>query len=254
VRARRAGGEGGVEVHDAERLVHGEPAVGDGEDAHLVVTLEVDLAEVVLVEEVVGDDEPAVVVREMDRVRACAQPQAHDRALAEAAAVGDVEHPDLPRLVGAEDEPPPAPRHGEQLRHPAARRHLDVRDDRLAVERLHHAAVGRVDGVDEPRDHVRRDRAAVRVAGDELDVHRPRLIGEHGGAHDAPLAEPMLVTRKPPQGSGRKSSVIPEPGARVEKRKRGWRALVMSKKKMSFCPRNRLRSPPQARIRPSAEV
>ena len=43
----------------------------------------------------------------------------------------------IAQLEGAEDEPAPAARHGEELRHPAGRRHLDVRHDRLAVERLH---------------------------------------------------------------------------------------------------------------------
>ena len=45
----------------------------------------------------------------------------------------------------------------------------------------------------------------------------------------------MLVTRNPPSGSGRKSSVMLELGARVENRNFGYRAFEMSKKKMSFC-------------------
>ncbi len=64
-----------------------------------------------------------------------------------------------------------------------------------------------------------------------------------------PEAEPMLVTRKPPPGSGRKSSVMLEFGALVENMNFGWRPSVMSKKKMLFCPLSRLRRPPQARIR-----
>ena len=63
-----------------------------------------------------------------------------------------------------------------------------------------------------------------------------------------PLADPMLVTRNPPPGMGRKSSVMLELGACVDRRNFGLRASEMSKKKMSFWPLTTLRSPPHARI------
>ena len=47
----------------------------DFDHVDLVVSLEVDLAEVVLVEEVVGDDQPLVVVGESNRVRAASKPR-----------------------------------------------------------------------------------------------------------------------------------------------------------------------------------
>ena len=48
----------------------------------------------------------------------------------------------------------------------------------VGVERLHVAAVGRIDRVEQPREHVDRDGAPAVVAGDEPHVHRPGVVGE----------------------------------------------------------------------------
>ena len=67
----------------------------------------------------------------------------------------------------------------------------------VAVERLHVAAVGRIDRVDEPREHVGRDGAPVVVAGDELHVHRSRVVGQEDRARDAATAQIPEPERAP---------------------------------------------------------
>ena len=79
--ARRA--ERGVEVDRRELRVDRETAVRDLEDVDLVVALEVELAEAVLVEEVVRHDEALVVLGEVDVVRTGAEAEIDDVDLGE---------------------------------------------------------------------------------------------------------------------------------------------------------------------------
>ncbi len=68
-----------------------------------------------------------------------------------------------------------------------------------------------------------------------------------------PLAEPIWVTRNPPFGSGKKSSVMLEFGSAEENRNRGLLGWVTSKKKIPGWPLRTLRSPPHARTFLSAD-
>ncbi len=154
-----------------------------------MVALEVDLAEVVLIEEIVGHDQPLVVVGQVDRVRAGVEPEVHHRHLAKAVAVGDVQHAHLSRLERAEDHPLPVPGHRKELGHAATHRHLDMGLDRLAVERHYVAPVGGIDGIDQPGEHVGSDGSAARVAGDELHVHGTGVVGQKDRAGDPPVAQ-----------------------------------------------------------------
>ena len=72
-----------------------------------------------------------------------------------------------------EDQPVAGLRHRQQLRHPAANGHLDVRA-RWSRSRRRHVAVpfSGVDEVHEAVEHARRERAALRIPRDQLDVHR----------------------------------------------------------------------------------
>jgi hypothetical protein len=63
----------------------------------------------------------------------------------------------------------------------------------------------------------------------------------------------MSVTRKPPPGSGRKSSVMLDAGADVENMNVGCLASWTSKKKIPGWPRSRLSRPPHARTSWSAD-
>src|SRR4051812_36520287 len=74
---------------------------------------------------------------------------------------------------------------------------------------------------------------------------RPSNSATRPGA--IPVDEPICVIRKPPFSIGKKSSVMLDSTALVENMNRGFLALVTSKKKIPFCPFNRLSSPPQPR-------
>ena len=78
---------------------------GDIDHANVMVSFEVDLAKVVLVEEVVAHDQAFVVVAERDHVRPRVRAQVDDAALHWVLRVADVEHADLARLEEAEDQP-----------------------------------------------------------------------------------------------------------------------------------------------------
>src|SRR5947209_12534377 len=71
---------------------------------------------------------------------------------------------------------------------------------------------------------------------------RPSNSATRPGA--MPVAEPICVIRKPPFSIGRKSSVMLDSTAFAENMNRGFFALLTSKKKIPFCPFNRLSSPP----------
>ena len=51
------------------------------------------------------------------------------------------------------------------------------------------AAVRRIDAIDEPRKHVRRNGSPVRIARNQLGVHRSRLVRQEDRAHDPALAK-----------------------------------------------------------------
>ena len=69
VRPGGPGGEGRVEI-EVEARIQFQVVFVDFDHVHLVIALKVDFAEIVLVQEIVGDDQPLVVVSESDRNRA----------------------------------------------------------------------------------------------------------------------------------------------------------------------------------------
>src|SRR5262249_48681974 len=83
------------------------------------------------------------------------------------------------------------PRHFKELHHPAPDRHLDVRHNVFAIERLHEASIRRIHGIDKAAKHVRGHGATVSIPGNELHIHRPeRLWQEHRPCNLALLQVP----------------------------------------------------------------
>src|SRR5262245_47463868 len=104
--SRGSCGERGVEIH-VEPPVQGEPVPGNADHTNVMVPFQVDLAEVVLVEEVIADDEPRVVVCQRNHVRTRIDAETDDACLDRMLRIGDIEHADLTRLEGCEDQPVP---------------------------------------------------------------------------------------------------------------------------------------------------
>src|SRR5205814_1844293 len=89
-----------------------------------------------------------------------------------------------------------------------------------------------------------KQRHGPKVVRDEM--HAAVEFRDATGRHAVGRAH--LVIRKPPFSRGRKSSVMLDSTALAENRKRGFFAAVTSKKKIPFCPFNRLSSPPHPRM------
>ena len=155
------------------RNIEGEVVLEHLDHMHMMVSLEVNLAEVVFIQEVIADDQTLVVVGERDHVRSGVEPQIDDAGLNRMLRIGDVEHSDLARLERREDQAIAGSRHREKLRHSSANRHLDVGNDGLAVEDDLRRSIRRVDQVDQPVEHPGCKGASERISGDQLDVHRP---------------------------------------------------------------------------------
>src|SRR5262245_1878729 len=168
--SRRSRGECGVEV-DVEPPVQRELFPGHADHTNMMVPFQMDFAEVVLVQEVIADDEPLVVVGQRNHVRTGVDAEIDDAGLNRVLRIGDIEHADLTRLEGCEDQPVAGSWHREQLRHPAANGNLYVRHDVLAVEDDLRGSVRGVDEVDEAVEHAGGERAALRILRDQLDVH-----------------------------------------------------------------------------------
>jgi hypothetical protein len=64
----------------------------------LMISFEVNLTEVILIEEIVGDHETRIILGEIQIVRASPDPKIDDRLLRERIRVADVEQSDLPGL------------------------------------------------------------------------------------------------------------------------------------------------------------
>src|SRR5215831_12406569 len=102
----RSGGtsrKGGVEVELKTRIQFQHMAV-DLNYVNLVVTFEMDLTEVVLVQEVIGSDQPLVVVSQADVVGPGADAQIDDRRLDWMLRVAYIQHPHLSGLEGREEQ------------------------------------------------------------------------------------------------------------------------------------------------------
>ncbi len=76
-----------------------------------------------------------------------------------------------------------------QLRHPSANGNVDVRHDGLAVEDGLRRAVRGVDEVHEAVEHSRREGAAQRIPGDQLDVHGAERARDRDRADDRPVLQ-----------------------------------------------------------------
>src|ERR1700757_903558 len=97
VRARRPSGEGGVEI-ELESAIFCERVVRHLDHPDAVIALEVDDAGVVLIQEIVGDYEAAVVAREEKIVRSRVLAETHYRELLQIRAVSGIQQSDLPGL------------------------------------------------------------------------------------------------------------------------------------------------------------
>jgi len=97
VRPRRSGCERVVEV-DVEAAVELQAMLEHLDHAHVVIAFEMDLAEVVLVEEVIADDQALVVVGQLNHVRSCIEAEVDDACLDGMLRIADIEHADLTGL------------------------------------------------------------------------------------------------------------------------------------------------------------
>lgn len=90
-----------IEV-ELEARIEREAVVGDLDHMDLVIPFEVDLAEVILIEEVIGDHEARVVLGEDDVVRASVQAKVdyliYLLKAAGMGAIADIQQTDLSRL------------------------------------------------------------------------------------------------------------------------------------------------------------
>ena len=102
------------------RVSSDEGIARDFDDADLVVAFKMNDAGVVLVEEVVGDDQAAVVAAQHQVVRSAVLAEADHRQLLQVGAVRGVQHAHLPGLEHAENQPVAALRSGQDLAHSAA--------------------------------------------------------------------------------------------------------------------------------------
>src|SRR5215472_3954470 len=96
-------GESGIEI-EVEPWIQFQMVFVDFDHVHFVITFEMNFAEVVLVQEIIRDDQPLVVVAESNGVRTRIQPQVHDSGLERCLRVADVEHSYLPRLERSKQE------------------------------------------------------------------------------------------------------------------------------------------------------
>src|SRR5215467_2893444 len=93
----RSGGtsrKGGVEVELKTRIQF-QHMVVDLSYVNLVVTFEMDLTEAVLVQEIIGSDQPLIVISQSDIVRPSAHAQANDPRLDRMFRVAHIQHPNL---------------------------------------------------------------------------------------------------------------------------------------------------------------
>src|SRR4029078_12140759 len=86
-----------IEV-ETEAPIELEMLARDLDDVHTMVPFEVDLSEVVLVEEIVGDDQALVVVGKVDIVWPGIDTEVDDVGLYRVLGVAHIEHAHLPRL------------------------------------------------------------------------------------------------------------------------------------------------------------
>src|SRR5262249_4251212 len=100
----------------------------------LVITLEVNLAEIVFIQEVVGHHQALVVVSQYNVMWTSTYPKIHEGSnLREGGRICDVEHADLAGLEQAEDQAITRARNGQKLEHSTAHGGLDVGHDVLAI-------------------------------------------------------------------------------------------------------------------------
>src|SRR6185369_5049670 len=133
VRTCRSSGESIVEV-DVETRVQFQVVLVHAYDVNVVIALKMNFAEVVFVKEVVGYDQPLVIISQSDCVRAGIHSQADDARLVRMLGVAHIKHADLPSLKRREELSIATLRHGQKLDHPAANWNLNVRNYILAVE------------------------------------------------------------------------------------------------------------------------
>ena len=94
---RRTGRKCRIEV-EVEAPIELEVLARDLDDVYTMIPFEVDLAEVVLVEEIVGDDQAFVVVGKVDIVRPGIDTEVDDGGLHRVLGVAHIEHAHLPGL------------------------------------------------------------------------------------------------------------------------------------------------------------
>src|SRR5262245_42593696 len=130
---RRSGGEGSIEVH-VETLIQLQVILMNLYRVNVMVAFKVNLAEVVLVEKIIGDDQSFVIVSQGNCMRAGLGAQADDTCLVRMIWVSYVEHADLASLEGGEEEPVSTSWHGQKLNHSSTDRNFDMRDNIFAIE------------------------------------------------------------------------------------------------------------------------
>src|SRR5260370_20300198 len=106
MRTSRPCGKRCVEVHIKTR-VQLQVVFEHLDHVNVMVAFKVDLREIVVIEEVIGNDQALIVVGEHDIVRASVHAQVDDSCLERMLGVGYVEHPDLPSLERSEDQGSP---------------------------------------------------------------------------------------------------------------------------------------------------
>src|SRR5215471_8237679 len=106
-------GEGGIEIENEARIEF-QVIFEDLDHANLVIAFKVDLAEIVLDEEVIGDSQPFAVVCESDGLRSGIQPQVDDSCPEPCFRVAGGEHAHLPCLERGVEQAVATLRHSER--------------------------------------------------------------------------------------------------------------------------------------------
>ena len=148
-----------------------ESVRGDLNHVDFMIPLKMNLAEIILVEEVIGHNEARVILREVNAMGPRVDTEADNRFLSKMSGIADIQHADLPGLKRSKDEAVTTLQHGKQLHHAAGDGDFDMRDNVFAIERLHDASVRRIHRIDKTAKHVHGDRPPMRISWNELHIH-----------------------------------------------------------------------------------
>lgn len=186
--ARRSCRKRGVEI-EIEAFVQLQFVFEHFDYMHFVIPLEMDLAEVIFIQEVVSGDQALIIIGKTNIVWSGVKAQVDDSALQGVFRFTDVEHADLARLERCEDQALATAWHCQNLRHSSANWYFNVGNDRLAIEYVFVSSVKRIDKVDVSIEHSCSKGAAEGVAWNQLNVHRADRLGDLNGANDSPACK-----------------------------------------------------------------